>query len=71
MSFSLIPASASACLTGPMVRSTKWLVSWSNLARLSVMFKCFGPEASAVMNGKLMSVCEVEDNSHLPFSAAS
>lgn len=35
-----------------------------------VMCRCLGPDASAVMNGRLMSVEEVEDSSHLAFSAA-
>jgi hypothetical protein len=35
------------------------------------MFTCFGPVLSAVMNGKLTSVCAEEDNSILAFSAAS
>ena len=33
--------------------------------------KCLGPEASAVKNGKLTSVCVDWDNSILAFSAAS
>lgn len=32
---------------------------------------CLGPEASAVMNGRLISVCVVENDSILAFSAAS
>ena len=32
---------------------------------------CFGPVLSAVMNGKLISVCSAEDSSILAFSAAS
>ncbi|MFS7995845.1 hypothetical protein Hanom_Chr12g01122841 [Helianthus anomalus] len=35
------------------------------------MFKCLAPDASAVMNGKLISVCVVDDSSILAFSAAS
>src|SRR5665647_883381 len=31
--------------------------SASNLARVSFMVRCLGPEASAVMNGRLTSVC--------------
>jgi hypothetical protein len=39
---------------------------------VSVTFRCFGPEASAVMNGRLMSICEFEDErAILAFSAAS
>ena len=35
------------------------------------MSKCFGPVLSAVMNGKLIFVCCIPDNSILAFSAAS
>ena len=37
--------------------------SASNLARVSFMVRCFGPEASAVMNGRLISVWVVEESS--------
>ena len=37
----------------------------SNLARVSGRLRCFGPDASAVMNGRLMSVCIVLDERHL------
>jgi hypothetical protein len=47
------------------------LTSPSSLARVSVMVRCLGPDASAVMKGKLMSVEVVEDSSHLAFSLAS
>src|SRR5256885_9375691 len=40
-------------------------------ARESFMFRCFGPEASAVMNGRLMSVSIALESSCLAFSAAS
>lgn len=43
----------------------------SHLARVRFMLKCLAPEASAVMNGRLMSVCCAELSSHLAFSAAS
>ena len=46
-------------------------VSCSSLARVSVAWRCFGPEASAVMNGRLISVEAAEESSHLAFSAAS
>jgi saccharopine dehydrogenase-like NADP-dependent oxidoreductase len=35
------------------------------------MFKCFGQEASAVKNGKLISVESAEESSIFAFSAAS
>ena len=43
----------------------------SHLARERFMLKCLAPEASAVMKGRLMSVCCAELSSHLAFSAAS
>ena len=42
-----------------------------SLARVSFMVRCFGPVLSAVMKGRLISVCVVDDNSILAFSAAS
>jgi hypothetical protein len=36
-----------------------------------VVFRCFGPDASAVMNGRLIVVWVTEDSSTLAFSAAS
>jgi hypothetical protein len=41
----------------------------SSLARVSFMLRCFGPLASAVMNGRLISVCVALDSSILAFSA--
>lgn len=43
----------------------------SHLLRVTVRVRCFAPEASAVMKGRLMSVWADEDSSHLAFSAAS
>ena len=43
----------------------------SRMARLIVICKCLAPLASAVMNGRLMSVCWALDSSFLAFSAAS
>src|ERR1700687_3425495 len=65
------PASLSAPRQGPMVRFTRSSTSDSSLARVSLTFRCFGPLASAVMYGRLTSVCWLEDNSILAFSAAS
>ena len=56
---------------GPMVFWMRSSTSCSNLARVSVRLRCLGPDWSAVMNGRLMSVCMVLDSSHLAFSAAS
>ncbi|MDT4886016.1 hypothetical protein FQZ97_1223210 [compost metagenome] len=71
MSLTLMPASLMARRQGAMVRSTSSSTRLSSLARVSLMFRCFGPEASAVMYGRLMSVCALFDSSILAFSAAS
>ena len=71
MSFWLTPASCMACRHGPRVRSTRSATSASSLARVSVSTRCLGPLASAVMKGRLISVCSVVDSSHFAFSAAS
>ena len=54
------PASLIACRHGSTVFCTRSSTSASNLARVSFMVRCFGPDASAVMNGRLISVCVVE-----------
>jgi hypothetical protein len=41
------------------------------LARVSFDTKCFGPDASAVMNGRFTSVSLEEESSIFAFSAAS
>ena len=43
----------------------------SNWERVILRLMCLGPEASAVMKGRLMSVWREEDSSILAFSAAS
>ena len=65
------PASFSALRHGSMVFWTRSSTSASNLARVSFIVRCFGPVWSAVMKGRLISVCVVDDNSILAFSAAS
>mmetsp|Transcript_25082 Transcript_25082/g.63668 ORF Transcript_25082/g.63668 Transcript_25082/m.63668 type:complete len:347 (+) Transcript_25082:546-1586(+) len=65
------PASLRQFLHGAMVRSTRSLVRASSLARVIFMLKCFGPVWSAVMKGRLMSVCVVDESSHFAFSPAS
>src|SRR5579871_3136717 len=67
----LTPASSSARSTGPRDFSMRSSVSCSSLARVSVTVRCFGPLASAVMKGRLISVCMDEESSFLAFSAAS
>ncbi len=38
------------------------------MERVSFMTRCFGPEASAVMNGRLISVSSVFESSTFAFS---
>ena len=66
-----MPASASACLVGPTVRSSSALVSSVSFARVSCRSRCFGPSAVAVTNGRLICVVIVDDSSIFAFSAAS
>ena len=42
-----------------------------SFALVNFKLTCFGPVLSAVMKGKLISVCAAEDNSIFAFSAAS
>ena len=65
------PASAKAFFIGSIDLWTKSWVNSLNLALVKFKSICFGPVASAVMNGKLMFVCIEDDNSILAFSAAS
>ncbi len=64
-------ASLRACCTGSRQRSIKSCTMASKPARVSVTFKCLGPLASAVINGRLICVCAALESSHLAFSAAS
>ena len=41
------------------------------MALVNFKLTCFGPVLSAVINGRLISVCVAEDSSILAFSAAS
>ena len=66
-----MPASLSAFLTGSIERSIRSRVSDSSLARFNCITRCFGPPASAVINGRLISAVIVVDSSFLAFSAAS
>jgi hypothetical protein len=50
---------------GSLVRSSRSFTSASSFARVIVIVRCLGPVASAVMNGRLMSVELVDDSSHL------
>jgi len=66
-----IPASESACCTGPLVRSTRSFVSSLNLARVNVISICFGSPFTVVINGRLMLVVEEEERTFFAFSASS
>ena len=65
------PASLSAARQGSMVRVTRSSISASSLARVTFMVRCLGPLESAVMKGRLTSVCIALESSILAFSAAS
>ena len=56
---------------GSSERSTSGCTIDSNLARDRRMFRCFGPDASAVMKGRLISVSFSASSSRFAFSAAS
>ena len=71
MSDMLTPASFMQLLQGCLVRSRRSPTCFSSCDRDRDMLRCFAPDASAVMNGRLMSVCWVELSSILAFSAAS
>ena len=65
------PASLQAVRTGSSVRWIRSSMSCSNFARESRRFRCFGPDASAVMYGRLISVSATVESSIFAFSAAS
>jgi hypothetical protein len=58
-------------LQGSSVRLIRSLDQALELGAAELDARCFGPEASAVMNGRLISVWLAEDSSILAFSAAS
>ena len=65
------PASLIAIWHGLSSLSSKSLTSASSLALVIFILRCFGPLASAVMNGRFTSVSIDVDSSILAFSAAS
>ncbi len=71
ISDALSPASLSALRQGSTVRWIRSSTSASSLARVSLMLRCLGPAWSAVMKGRLTSVCIDALSSILAFSAAS
>jgi hypothetical protein len=58
-------------LQGSKVLSTKFSTKASSFALVNFKLICFGPVLSAVINGRLISVCVADDNSIFAFSAAS
>mmetsp|Transcript_14331 Transcript_14331/g.38371 ORF Transcript_14331/g.38371 Transcript_14331/m.38371 type:complete len:527 (-) Transcript_14331:71-1651(-) len=70
-SFEAIPASFRHFFMGSSVRATSGSTMDSNLARESTRFMCLGPDASAVMKGRLTSVLTADESSHFARSAAS
>ncbi len=71
ISLALTPASLSAIRHGSTVLCTRSFTSSSSWARVMVSVRCFGPLASAAMNGRFTSVSAAEDSSCLARSAAS
>ena len=66
-----IPASFKAVLHGGIVLAIKSSTKASNLALVIFKLICLGPVLSAVINGKLISVCSAAESSIFAFSAAS
>ncbi len=71
ISEALRPASINACSHGLWLLSTRSSVSCSSFALESLITKCFGPDASAVINGRFISDSITEESSIFAFSAAS
>ena len=67
----VLSASANAWRQGSIVLSTSSVINCSSLARFRVKLRCLGPLASAVIKGRLISVCRTVDSSIFAFSAAS
>ena len=65
------PASLATRFSVSIVSSTKSSIILSNFALVSVFVRCFGPVASAVINGKFIVVSIALESSFLAFSAAS
>ena len=71
MSDGLSFESLSARSTGPRQRLMIGSIKRSSVVRLSFIVRCFGPDASAVRNGRLRSVSRTFESSIFAFSAAS
>ncbi|MNS91095.1 hypothetical protein D3C72_1251710 [compost metagenome] len=70
-SLALRPASLSAFSTGSARRSTRSATNSSSFERVNLYSKCFGPSASAVRNGRFISISDVLESSFFAFSASS
>ena len=66
-----IPASFIACLQGVIVRLINVATNCSNLDLVNLFTRCLGPDASAVIKGRFISVSINVDNSIFAFSADS
>ena len=71
ISAALNPESFKATSQGLSVLLTKSSTRASNFALVNFILICFGPVLSAVIKGKLISVCVAEESSIFAFSAAS
>ena len=71
ISAAVSPASLRAFWQGIFVLSMRSSISCSKAALVRVICRCFGPVASAEMNGRLISVDVELESSILAFSAAS
>ncbi len=66
-----IPASFKAVLQGCTVRSIRSSTRLSSFDLVSLILRCLGPEASAVIKGRLMVVSMVVESSIFAFSPSS
>ena len=71
ISAALKPESFKAISQGLRVLLTKSSTRASSFALVNFIFICLGPVLSAVIKGKLISVCTAEESSIFAFSAAS
>ena len=71
MSSCSIFASSNACFVGSLHLSIIGVTSSSSFALESVIVRCLGPDASAVMYGRFISVVTVVESSIFAFSHAS
>src|SRR5947209_16793984 len=63
MSFAVSPACFIASLTGSIVFWIRSSTIFSNSRRVRTLLRCFGPEASAEMNGSVMRDSSETDSS--------